>query len=99
LTLIPAGIVLGPSVLGQIPNFTKLIFPQFEDSKYFTNGTKYPITITEPTALKSLDTFGVVANMGLIFFMFLMGLELELDIVKKIWKQSVPISGLQCLLF
>jgi len=70
-------------VLGNIPNFTTKIFPQLK------NATTQP-----DIYLKSLDTFQVCANMGLIFFMFLMGLELEPEMIKKVWKQSVPIAGL-----
>jgi len=73
------GIVLGPSVLGNIPNFTNKIFPQ----SYSTNSKH----------LRSVDTFVVVADIGLIFFMFLIGLELDLGMIKKVWKQSIPLAA------
>ena len=73
-----AGIILGPSVLGRIPNFTTKIFPQSYS--------------TVSTHLRSLDTFIVVADVGLIFFMFLIGLELDLTLVRQSWKHSIPIS-------
>jgi Kef-type K+ transport system membrane component KefB len=50
------------------------------------------------SVLLSLDTFGVIANMGLIFFMFLMGLELEAKEMTQMWKKSLPIAGLSSLL-
>eukprot|EP01119_Soliformovum_irregulare_P021613 TRINITY_DN7233_c0_g1_i2.p1 TRINITY_DN7233_c0_g1~~TRINITY_DN7233_c0_g1_i2.p1 ORF type:complete len:982 (-),score=331.14 TRINITY_DN7233_c0_g1_i2:11-2956(-) len=40
----------------------------------------------------SLGTLGVVANMGLIFFMFLIGLELDPRLFLKRWKSSLIIS-------
>ena len=81
-----AGIILGPSVLGHIPNFSAKVFPQYTVS----NGT---VTSPPGVVIKSLDTFTVMANMGLIFFLFLMGLELESDMIKKAWKKSVPVAG------
>jgi hypothetical protein len=75
------GIILGPSVLGNIPNFAEKIFPQL--------GKAQPDAV-----LKSLDTFGVVANMGLIFFMFLMGLELETEHMTALWKTALPVAGM-----
>jgi len=42
--------------------------------------------------LRSQDTFGVVANVGLIFFMWIMGMELDPKLLKKQWKSSVPIA-------
>ena len=63
------GILMGPSVLGNIPNYTKTIWPAW-----------------------SINTFNVVANIGLIFFMFLMGLEVEPKTFKKVYKRSLPIA-------
>ena len=40
----------------------------------------------------SLPTFALIANLGLIFFMFFLGLELDLDQIKKSWKTTIPIA-------
>ena len=76
-----AGIVLGPTVLGHIPSFSQYIFPQM--SAPYTDGV----------VLKSLDTFAVTANMGLIFFMFMMGLEIEPEELQKSWKLTIPVAS------
>ena len=80
------GILLGPSVLGQVPNFTSYIFPQYN----VINGT---VTSPPGEVIKSLDTFAVFANIGLILFLFLMGLELDSELLEKVWKKSIPIAG------
>ena len=54
-----AGILLGPSALGQIPGFSDTIFPK-----------------------ESLPVLGIFANVALIFFMFIIGLELNPNTVK-----------------
>lgn len=64
-----AGILLGPSALGQIPGFSAALFP------------------TSSTAFLSL-----FANIGLIFFMFFLGLEVDPNLMKKSWQTSLPIS-------
>jgi hypothetical protein len=40
----------------------------------------------------SLGTFQLIANLGLIFFMFFLGIELDLDQIKKNWKTTIPIA-------
>eukprot|EP01112_Ceratiomyxa_fruticulosa_P020699 TRINITY_DN7133_c0_g2_i1.p1 TRINITY_DN7133_c0_g2~~TRINITY_DN7133_c0_g2_i1.p1 ORF type:complete len:872 (-),score=167.61 TRINITY_DN7133_c0_g2_i1:98-2713(-) len=64
-----AGIILGPSVLGNIPNYIDSIFPD-----------------------RSINILSVFANIGLIFFMFLIGLEVDSDLLKSNWKKAVLIS-------
>lgn len=64
-----AGIILGPSVCGFIPNYTNTIFP--------TNST---------------TQFSTLANLGLIFFMFFLGLELDPAIIKNRWKMTLPLA-------
>jgi len=54
------GILLGPSVMGHIPNFTTTIFP---------------------TA--SLVNLNLMANVGLVLFLFTVGLEVDLAVIKK----------------
>jgi Kef-type K+ transport system membrane component KefB len=41
----------------------------------------------------SLDTFKLIANLGLIFFMFFLGLELDLNQIKKSWKITFPVAA------
>jgi len=33
-----------------------------------------------------------MANLGLIFFMFFLGLELDLDQIKRNWKITIPVA-------
>jgi Kef-type K+ transport system membrane component KefB len=40
----------------------------------------------------SLATFQLIADLGLIFFMFFLGIELDLEQIKKSWKTTIPIS-------
>ena len=40
----------------------------------------------------SLPTFSLIANLGLIFFMFFLGVELDLDQIKRSWKTTIPIA-------
>lgn len=40
----------------------------------------------------SLPAFQLIANLGLIFFMFFLGLELDLDQIKSNWKTTIPIA-------
>ena len=83
LRLLLSGIILGPTVLGHIPGFTNNIFPQMS-----------PKTADDPEViLKSFDTFYVAANVGLIFFMFLMGLEWDAKEVSRLAKYSFPIAS------
>ncbi|KAK8237796.1 Sodium/hydrogen exchanger family-domain-containing protein [Phyllosticta capitalensis] len=67
------GILLGPSVMGQIPNFTETIFP---------------------TA--AMPNLTLVANIGLVLFLFLVGLEVDLRFLVSNWKiaLSVGLAGM-----
>ncbi|RDW76346.1 Kha1p [Aspergillus mulundensis] len=68
-----AGIVLGPSVMGRVPNFTESIFP--------------------PQSIPSLNLF---ANVGLVLFLFLVGLETNLRFLVSNWRvaSSVAAAGM-----
>lgn len=54
------GVLLGPSVMGRIPNFTFRIFPK-----------------------ESIPLFTLTANIGLVFFLFLVGLEIDVRVIKR----------------
>lgn len=60
-----AGIILGPSVLGQIPGFTAAIFPP-----------------------ASIGALAMVAQYGLVLFMFTVGLQQDLDMFTKAARRS-----------
>ncbi|RMZ86357.1 hypothetical protein DV736_g6419, partial [Chaetothyriales sp. CBS 134916] len=64
------GIILGPSVCGRIPGFTKTIFP---------------------TA--SMPAFTLAANLGLVLFLFLVGLEVDLRHVMRNWRIAVSVAA------
>lgn len=55
-----AGILLGPTALGRIPNFTSTCFPD-----------------------ESVPMLTLVGNIGIIFFLFLVGLEVDVKFLKK----------------
>lgn len=64
-----AGIILGPSVMGRIPNFTATCFP---------------------TASRPL--LNLMANFGVIMFLFLVGLEVDLDFIKKNYRIALSVG-------
>ena len=64
-----AGILLGPSVFGYIPNFSNAIFPT-----------------------SSLTVLNVFAQIGLIFFMFFLGLEVDIALLTRNWKAAAPVA-------
>lgn len=74
------GIIMGPSVLGRIPGFTAAVFP-----------TAAPISAK--ATYDSTVTFSVIATVGLILFMFLMGCELDRKLLSREWKFSLPIAA------
>lgn len=63
------GVLLGPSVMGRIPNFTNTIFPA-----------------------NSLPMITLTSTIGLVFFLFLIGLEIDVRIIKRNVKASSAIS-------
>ncbi|KAI0058946.1 cation/H+ exchanger [Artomyces pyxidatus] len=63
------GVLLGPSVMGRIPNFSATIFPQ-----------------------QSLSMLTLTATIGLVFFLFLVGMEIDLRVVQKNAKAATAIS-------
>lgn len=54
------GILLGPSVLGRVPNFTQTCFPE-----------------------ASILGLTLLANIGIILFLFIIGLEVDIGFIKK----------------
>ncbi|CAI1509994.1 hypothetical protein SEUBUCD646_0J01180 [Saccharomyces eubayanus] len=78
-----AGVILGPTVFGQIPNYTKTIFP--------------------PSSIPGLN---LIANLGIILFMFFLGLEVDIAFIQKHLKKALAIGlttlavpfGFGCLL-
>lgn len=69
------GILLGPSVLGHIPNFTATLFP--------------------PQSIPTLNAF---SNLGLIFFLFLVGLETDVRFLISNWRIAASVSLLGMIL-
>ncbi|RSH86649.1 K(+)/H(+) antiporter [Apiotrichum porosum] len=63
------GIILGPTVLGRIPNFTDSIFPS-----------------------ESIPYLDLVATIGLILFLFVVGLEVDVSTAKRNGRNSALIS-------
>lgn len=63
------GILLGPTVMGRIPNFTETCFP--------------------PASLVGLKLF---ANIGIILFLFIVGLEVDLKYIKNNAKVALSVG-------
>ncbi|EJF62314.1 cation/H+ exchanger [Dichomitus squalens LYAD-421 SS1] len=63
------GVLLGPSVMGHIPNFTNTIFPT-----------------------QSLVILNLTANLGLVLFMFLVGMEIDMRVIRRNVKAAAAIS-------
>lgn len=63
------GVILGPSIMGRIPNFTNNIFPS-----------------------QSIPLLTLTANIGLVFFLFLVGLEIDTSSMKMNAKRAAFIS-------
>ncbi len=64
-----AGILLGPTALGNIPGFTETIVPT-----------------------QALGLLKLMANIGLSFFLFLIGLETDTDLMAKYWQKVLLIT-------
>ncbi|KAJ3543077.1 hypothetical protein NMY22_g3272 [Coprinellus aureogranulatus] len=63
------GILLGPTVMGRIPNFKQSIFPD-----------------------ESMPLLNLTATIGLILFLFLVGLEIDTRMLKRSIKVSAAVS-------
>lgn len=64
-----AGVILGPTVFGQIPNYMATVFPQ-----------------------ASISGLNLTANIGIILFMFFLGLEVDTGFIKKHLRKAVSIG-------
>ncbi|KAH9002201.1 cation/H+ exchanger [Lactarius hatsudake] len=63
------GVILGPTVMGRIPNFTNTIFP--------------------PTSIHVLT---LTSTVGLVFFLFIIGIEVDISLIKRNARASLAIS-------
>lgn len=63
------GILLGPTVFGRIPGFTKHIFPP-----------------------PSLPYLNLISTLGLILFLFLVGLEVDFRAIQKCYKEALAVG-------
>eukprot|EP00027_Filamoeba_sp_ATCC50430_P004815 CAMPEP_0168560814 /NCGR_PEP_ID=MMETSP0413-20121227/11262_1 /TAXON_ID=136452 /ORGANISM="Filamoeba nolandi, Strain NC-AS-23-1" /LENGTH=792 /DNA_ID=CAMNT_0008592143 /DNA_START=9 /DNA_END=2387 /DNA_ORIENTATION=- len=64
-----SGIILGPTALGKIPNFSAWLFP-----------------------LTEMPIINVIAQIGIIFFMFIIGIELDPKLMRNKLKSGAIIS-------
>lgn len=64
-----AGVILGPTVFGQIPNYTDTVFPK-----------------------ESIVGLNLTSNIGIILFMFFLGLEVDTGFIKKHAKKAMSIG-------
>ena len=63
------GVILGPSVMGHIPNFTATVFPK-----------------------DSIPVLTLTANVGLVLFLFLVGMEIDTRVIRRNAKASIAVS-------
>ncbi|KAI3893399.1 hypothetical protein MKW92_051894 [Papaver armeniacum] len=63
------GVILGPSVLGRMEEFSDRLFP-----------------------IRSIMVLETMANIGLLYFLFLVGLEMDLSIIKRTGKKSFVVA-------
>jgi Kef-type K+ transport system membrane component KefB len=64
-----AGVLLGPSLLGQNQVWANMVFP-----------------------MRSLLTLETVAHLGLLYFLFLVGLEMDTDVIRRSGKKAVFVA-------
>jgi Kef-type K+ transport system membrane component KefB len=64
-----AGIIIGPSVMGQIPGFSNIFFPS-----------------------SSIPLLNIIAQIGLILFMFVVGMEIDLDLLRAKIKPAILVA-------
>ncbi|XP_025806716.1 cation/H(+) antiporter 15-like [Panicum hallii] len=64
-----AGVILGPSVMGQVEVWATTVFP-----------------------LRSLLTLETVAHLGLLYFLFLVGLEMDVNVIKRSGTKALIIA-------
>jgi Kef-type K+ transport system membrane component KefB len=79
-----------PAVIGEIaagillgPSLIGAVWPEFSQAIF---------------PKESLDTLGIVSEMGLVLFMLVIGVELDAAVVRKKAKQSLIISGVSIVL-
>src|SRR5580658_4906738 len=77
------GVMLGPSLLGIIsPNLQQYLFPQFLHAGVQASG-KHP----------SMSILYVIAQIGLVLYMFLIGLEFDTKLLSNRAKSAVSVSA------
>ncbi|KAL5202658.1 hypothetical protein ABZP36_013610 [Zizania latifolia] len=64
-----AGVILGPSVMGQVSTWATTVFPE-----------------------RSLLTLETVAHLGLLYFLFLVGLEMDVNVIRRSGKKALIIA-------
>ncbi|AQK94502.1 Cation/H(+) antiporter 15 [Zea mays] len=64
-----AGVILGPSVMGQVEVWGTTVFP-----------------------VRSLLTLETVAHLGLLYFLFLVGLEMDVNVIRRSGKKALIIA-------
>ena len=64
------GVLLGPTVMGRIPNFTNTIFPA-----------------------TSIHLLTLTSTIGLVFFLFIIGIEIDMSLLKRNARASLAISA------
>jgi Kef-type K+ transport system membrane component KefB len=69
-----------------------LCFPSCTSTGFTASIWPKEVYITPTHYYDSVATFYVVANVGLILFMFIMGMELDQGLIKAQWRQALPIA-------
>lgn len=85
------GIILGPSVMMRIPGFQAAIFPAAAMPNVRKISRNWGSLIFYEKVANSLQ-LNLVANIGLVLFLFLVGLEVNMSMFLKNWRVALSVG-------
>jgi Kef-type K+ transport system membrane component KefB len=85
------GIILGPSVMMRIPGFQAAIFPATVRNII---STPTPILLgkADTENLQAMPNLNLIANLGLVLFLFLVGLEVNMRMFISNWRVALSVG-------
>jgi hypothetical protein len=82
-------ILLGPTAMGRVPGFTEHIFP--EESQSYLNLYALPLVSSKIIIVNHISLCRT-ATIGLVLFLFLVGLEIDIRVIRRNARDSLIIS-------